>query len=263
MQKKIMQKKSFSRKMQEELRFYVYALIDPRFTPGKIFYIGKGVNNRLFDHVANATLTSATSDKLDVIREIQNAGKEVKHIILRHGLKEKEAFEVEAAMIDLLSAGYQFDGTLTNIQKGHKHQARGIISADELNVFRVSKPFAAKHKLLCININSTFESLDPQSIYKAVKESWRIDVKKAKAVDFILAEYCGHVVGVFKAKEWYQTKEGRWGFNGEHIEDDAIRRLYIGCVIGKNKGSQNPFRYFFPNNVQRKINPIIKIKNKH
>ncbi len=247
-----MEKNGFSKKMQEELSYYVYALIDPRTSPSKIFYIGMGHNNRVFDHVASAEGNNTTSDKLDVIREIQRAGLSVEHIIIRHGLSKDEAFTVEAALIDLLSSGYQFDGTLTNAQKGHGHHAKGIISADELNIFRNAKPFAAMHNLLCININDTFTSLDTDSVYKAVKESWKIDLKRAKKIDYVLAEYCGHVVGVFKVEEWYQMGQPdakgiyRLGFNGTSVEDKAIRDLYIGCKIEKKRGAQNSLRYFSP-----------------
>ncbi len=42
-------KKNFSPEVCEKLQNYVYRLIDPR--NGETFYIGKGTNNRVFDHI--------------------------------------------------------------------------------------------------------------------------------------------------------------------------------------------------------------------
>lgn len=42
----------FSDKVKQKLGYYVYALADPR--DNKIFYIGKGINNRIFQHEENS-----------------------------------------------------------------------------------------------------------------------------------------------------------------------------------------------------------------
>jgi len=39
----------FSQKSIEKLKYYVYALKDP--SNSEVFYIGKGKDNRIFDHV--------------------------------------------------------------------------------------------------------------------------------------------------------------------------------------------------------------------
>jgi len=38
--------------------FYVYALKDPRTTPARPFYIGKGVGTRAWDHLVTPDTTS-------------------------------------------------------------------------------------------------------------------------------------------------------------------------------------------------------------
>ncbi|MDD2962194.1 MAG: hypothetical protein PHR45_08985 [Muribaculaceae bacterium] len=50
-----------SDKTIEELKYYVYALIDPR--NGKIFYICKGYGNRVFQHCKLAAETDDDSLK--------------------------------------------------------------------------------------------------------------------------------------------------------------------------------------------------------
>ena len=88
------QTNEFPRSVIEKLGYYVYLFTDP--TTNKVFYVGKGTGNRIFDHLNRAISSPLESDKLDKIRSIQSQGLQVKHSIIRHGLTEKEAFEVEA-----------------------------------------------------------------------------------------------------------------------------------------------------------------------
>ena len=62
----------FKQTVIEALQYYVYCLVDPR--DKKIFYIGKGVGNRVFNHAADALDENNESLKLDTIREIHSAG---------------------------------------------------------------------------------------------------------------------------------------------------------------------------------------------
>lgn len=92
--------KGFSQAVREQLGYYVYVLKDPRINA--IFYVGKGKNNRVFQHVHGAINDATESEKLNLIRDIHATGFEVEHYILRHGLDEKMALEIESACIDLL-----------------------------------------------------------------------------------------------------------------------------------------------------------------
>lgn len=91
---------SFPADVARKLKTYVYRLIDPR--NGETFYLGKGQGNRVFSHIrAEQNLEGDDLDnKVKRIREIRLAGFEVAHVIHRHGMDEKTAFEVEAALID-------------------------------------------------------------------------------------------------------------------------------------------------------------------
>ncbi len=83
----------FSAYVQERLGYYVYLLSDPQ--DKRIFYVGKGKGNRIFAHAKDALDDEHESDKLERIREIRNSGHQVGHELLRFGLTEKTAFDME------------------------------------------------------------------------------------------------------------------------------------------------------------------------
>ena len=74
----------FSQAVIEKLDYYVYFLQDPR--TDEVFYVGKGIGNRVFNHLDCAIETDGDTEKLDIIREVIKSGRSIKHYILRHGL---------------------------------------------------------------------------------------------------------------------------------------------------------------------------------
>lgn len=235
----------FSSEIQKRLNYYVYRLIDPR--NGETFYVGKGIGNRLFAHVAGALPddSEGLSEKIERIREIRNAGLEVVHIVHRHGMSEDIAFEVEAALIDA------FPG-LSNEVGGHNSGDRGPMHVWEIKQRYEAEPIVFHHKALVISINRTATS---RELYDATRYAWRIDPAKAREADFVLAEQSGLVVAVFKVSDWYKSSSkhfegfpsapGRWGFVGEPAPAE-IARLYVHKRTPvRAKGAANPVRYFY------------------
>ena len=78
-----------------ETSYYVYALKDPRISPAKPFYIGKGTGTRAYDHL----IKPDESRKGQRIREIIKAGSEVLVTQLADGLSELQAIKIEAELI--------------------------------------------------------------------------------------------------------------------------------------------------------------------
>ena len=97
-----MPRDSFPAGVSEQLRWYVYRLIDPR--NGETFYVGKGQGDRIFAHakgLLDGGEENIADPKLQRIREINAAGLEAGHVIHRHGIETARiAYEVEAALID-------------------------------------------------------------------------------------------------------------------------------------------------------------------
>src|SRR5437879_2583806 len=108
----------------ERLGFYVYTLTDPRTS--KVFYVGKGTGNRLFAHVNEAIETPSQADKIGKIREIHARGQQIRYEIIRHGMAETEALEVEASLIDFIGLA-----DLSNRVAGHDMDVRGSITVPD------------------------------------------------------------------------------------------------------------------------------------
>ncbi|NKK70577.1 hypothetical protein G9X64_33315 [Rhizobium sophorae] len=250
----------FSEEVCERLGNYVYRLIDPR--NGETFYVGKGRNNRVFDHAAGvADLTDDDSQtlgsKLDRIRAIKNAGLEVLHVIHRHEIPEAAIFEVEAALIDAYPG-------LTNIQGGHASSDRGPMNHAEI-VDKYSLPTfpsIPKHRLVLININKLDDRFDRRAIYNLVRYCWRISRLRAENAQYVLAVIRGVVVGAFEAERWMAatadnfpdipyadgSEAHRLGFVGRDAPKE-IWDLYVGArgkriTAPELKHVQNPVRFW-------------------
>ena len=89
--------------------FYVYALKDPRTSPAKPFYIGKGTGSRAFDHL----VTPDATRKYSRIKEIIADGSKPMVDILIEDLTEAQAFRLEAELIAAYGT-LETGGVLTN-----------------------------------------------------------------------------------------------------------------------------------------------------
>lgn len=243
----------FDQKTIKQLGCYVYMLIDPR--DNMPFYVGKGTNNRVFDHVKFAIDNpQILSDKCDKIRKI--GAENVKHLILTHGISNDEAYKIEAIAIDLLNyVGFK----LTNEVSGHHVAESGIMTTDEIErLYNAERLDKIEGDCVVININGQYNrAMGSQAIYKATKEAWGIGKHRLKDIKYVLSEYRGIIIEVFEVERWYEVirtygpnrkKAGMtytaYGFEGK-IANESIRGLYINRSIAdrKVKGRSNPISY--------------------
>jgi hypothetical protein len=75
--------------------YYVYALKDPRSSPARPFYVGKGTGSRAYDHVVVPDRTR----KYARIKEIMDDGAKPLIDILIEDLTESQALRLEAELI--------------------------------------------------------------------------------------------------------------------------------------------------------------------
>lgn len=234
---------AFAPEIAEKLKTYVYRLIDPR--NGETFYVGKGQGNRVFAHIREQVEQDDPSNKLRRIRDIHLAGFEVQHVIHRHGMDERTAFEVEAALMDAYPG-------LTNMASGLGNAEFGAMHALEIVRRYAAEPAVFLHKALLISVN---RSAAESSLYEATRYAWKISLNKAKQAEVILATRQGLIVGAFVALEWrpattenFPGREpvpGRFGFVGEPAPE-AMRGSYVGKRVPdeyRKPGSANPVRY--------------------
>jgi hypothetical protein len=229
----------------EKLKTYVYRLIDPR--NGETFYVGKGRGNRVFAHIRleDQLEGDELDNKVKRIREIRLAGFEVAHVIHRHGLDEKTAFEVEGALIDAYPG-------LTNVAGGAGNNDYGAMHAREIIDRYCAEPAVFHHKAMLINVNRTAAE---SSLYEATRYAWKVSRAKARQAEVILATVQGVIVGAFVADDWLEATpenfptrsavQGRFGFVGREASED-IKSLYVRKRVPdefRKRGAANPIKY--------------------
>jgi hypothetical protein len=89
--------------------YYIYALKDPRFSPARPFYIGKGTGSRAYDHLVKPDKTL----KYKRIGDIIASGKTPLVDILADDLTETQALKLESELISAFGTEMT-GGLLTN-----------------------------------------------------------------------------------------------------------------------------------------------------
>lgn len=235
---------TFSPAVSEALGYYVYTLADPR--TDEIFYVGKGTGDRLFYHLNEAlSATEQETAKLDQIRSIHASGQDVAYTIHRHGLTEKEAFEVEAALIDFIGFA-----DLTNAVMGHHSRYRGPMTVKEAYIAYDAPAIVIEEPAVVLNIHQLFHpQMSAADIYEATRGNWVMGEARRSQVEVAFAVFNGIVREIYQIQAWEPVsydrqgapyKQTRWRFMGtvaadlheRYLHGDA--RAYVG---------QNPVRY--------------------
>jgi hypothetical protein len=241
----------FPDEVRERLAFYVYLLIDPR--DSEIFYVGKGVNDRVFHHAAAAVDDSGVmSAKLDRIRAIHADGHQVRHELLRFGLTEREAFQVEAAAIQLVGIT-----DLTNEVAGHHVGIRGRMSTEvAISIFAAEPCPTIDEPVLLIRIPKLWHpAMTELDLLEATSGWWKLGPRRAKArYAFAVSKGVIREVYSIDAASWREQAPGdrgfdptsstiRWGFDGipaggamSRYRNTSVKHLF-------KPGAQSPTLY--------------------
>lgn len=241
----------------ERIGSYVYLLIDPE--TNQVFYVGKGVGNRIFAHL-NAALTDENpSDKLDRIRAIRAKGIEVKHVVHRHGLTEREAIEVEAALIDFIGLT-----ELTNLVQGYNSDDRGRMTVAEVIAKYKAPIVEITEPAILIIVNQFYRrGMSDEELYEITRGKWAMGIRRNKA-KYAFAVYKGIIREVYEIERWLpapiRDDEVKRGWRPSHAKDAEVKRRdrwqfegkvahslrhYVGGSTEKYAivGARNSFRY--------------------
>ena len=263
--------KLFSEKAIDHLNgFYVYALIDPR--NNQVFYIGKGIGNRVFSHeIESGKSPQSEKAKLQKIRDIEKSGHEVKRVIVNWGMTESEAFAAEATLINLMS--YLSADALTNIVAGHHvHEALSVEDFEIMHGAEHLRPEDIQHSIMVIKINKLYHrDMSAKDLYDVVRGNWRASLNsiQKRKVEYVFGVYNQLIVAVYKPDEWHYVHEMidvpraeeldaetlEWGKDRVHFicKDyeslDNNQEFYLHKSIADlkvNQVSQNPISYLAP-----------------
>lgn len=245
----------FSEALHPKIKWYVYALTDPR--DDTIIYVGKGYGNRIFQHTKEAFKGKATvnTEKSRLIKEIIDSNHNVIPMIIRWNLDEKQAFIIESILIDLLSSPL-FEGKtkLSNLVSGHDaafnlqspEDIESQLTTGDLDISTLTD------KILVITVT---ENLAGEELYERVRGNWNMSKDRASRADYVLAAKDGVVIGVYKPITWQEVEADankkdlarNWlRFTGVQITDKDILNKYLHKQLpSKPKGAANPIRYYY------------------
>ena len=263
--------KLFSEKAVEQLNgFYVYALIDPR--NNQVFYIGKGIGNRVFSHeIESGKSPKSEKAKLKRIQEIEAAGFDVKRVIVNWSMTESEAFAAEAALINMLS--FLSADMLTNAVAGHHvHEAMTVEDFDLLYDAEHLKQEDIQHSIMVIKINKLYrKGMNPKELYDIVRGNWRASMAsiQKRNVEYVFGVYNQLIVAVYKPDEWHYVHDRIDVPQIDDLDEETLERgkdrVYFVCQdyehldenqqfylhksiadLKVNQSSQNPITYLTP-----------------
>ncbi|TQK03437.1 hypothetical protein FBX97_5005 [Herbaspirillum sp. SJZ107] len=214
---------------------YVYALQDP--ADQRIFYVGQGTRNRVFEHLDRAEILLQSrkrlTPKFEAIHAIWSKTKDVQLIILAGGLSDREADLVESATLDALNLSS--NGELTNaIAAPHSSMVR--VEDLAASAYQYVNPGRRYLKILLFPAQRRQKNKD---VYERCRRSWKV-AKKHRAIgteeqaSHAVAIVGGVSVGAYRITKWNRLEDDKWEFEGiPHAELEKLNwRTIIKPAMG-------------------------------
>jgi hypothetical protein len=216
-------------------RKYVYALQDP--DDQRIFYVGQGTGNRVFEHLDRAEILLQSrkrlTSKFEAIHAVWRKAKDVQLIILAGGLSDREADLVESVTLDALNLSS--NGELTNaIAAPHSSMVR--VEDLAASAYPYVNPGLQYLKVLLLPAQRRQKNKD---VYERCRRSWKV-AKKHRAsgteeqAAYAVAIVGGVSVGAYRITKWNKLEDDKWEFEGiPHAELEKLNwRAIIKPAMG-------------------------------
>ncbi len=241
--------KRFDSQTIKKLMNYVYLLSDPR--DGKVFYVGKGKGNRIFNHLDDYS----SNPKSSMIKSIRNSGFEPKMEILVHGCDELTVKKVEASVIDLIGKD-----NLTNAVRGYESTEFGRMDINQINGKYSKKKVLIKENAMLINLAQSFRyNMDPMDLYDYTRGIWRISEGRRNSTTHVFTVYDEIIQETYKVESWFKggttysnridisewKTTNRWEFVGNICKESRNKYLHKSVSEYFATKSQNPIRFTF------------------
>jgi uncharacterized protein len=246
--------RSFPAGVSEELLSYVYIYVDPR--DDAIFYVGKGVGDRVFSHLNQAENDFISIDPSTKVKRIQNIWNDKQDVIIRihrHGLTPQEALHVEASLIQLFPDS-------ENEVEGHASYELGDRLVSDLINEKTKEKAEFNFPVVLINIRKEWlrikptlgKAVDSNQLYMSTRTAWDIQPARHKSVRHAVATAFGLVRQIYSIKEWLpadvnadgtsRAEDSRWMFVGDI---DLEKQHLVGKAVDhlQKPGAQNSIRW--------------------
>lgn len=259
-------KNGLPKEVRAKLKYYVYVYIDPR--DDKPFYVGKGVGERVLDHIE----VSGDSDKGRKLDELRATGIVPRLAVVRHGMTESEAFAVEAVLIEhigllnlvnkVAGKGTSEFGFMTLPQICSRYAADPVTDFIEPTIlFRLSATF--RYSMAGENASEQ----ERLALFEATCGTWKLGDTRNQ-MKYAMSVYDNVIQEIYEIKCWNPggTREYRtllrdgdhsslWEFDGHRCLDEKIRAAYLGKNVKHYfpRGFAGGFRYCFPGESVKEI----------
>lgn len=235
----------FPKNVIENLKNYVYIYSYP--ITEKMFYVGKGKGNRVFDHLKD----KKECEKVTYLNELLEKGLQPKIEILIHGIEDDSVLRIESAIIDLLGIK-----NLTNKQVVFKSAEFGRMTVKQIISVYSKQKIPIDEPSLLIRINQHFRySTTEMELYDFTRGYWKISSKRAKNAKYAFAIYNGIIQEVCEIKTWLKAGESMTVRGKIKTIDDRVE--FIGNIASETIRAKYKYKsvedYFKKGNA----NPIM------